>query len=72
MRLPYLARLAVATGYDAVAHPSLPNYLALASGHTWVRNDCWFCYVSADNLAAEGRGPGPLAGIAHRAAKATG
>lgn len=57
VRLPYLARLAarygVATGYDAVAHPSLPNYLALASGHTWVHNDCWFCYVSADNLAAE-------------------
>ncbi len=36
---PYTARLAaqyaVATNYHAVAHPSLPNYLALTSGSTW-------------------------------------
>jgi hypothetical protein len=36
---PYTARLAaqyaVATDYHAVAHPSLPNYLALTSGSTW-------------------------------------
>src|SRR5690348_11094348 len=35
---PYLNRLALACGlatqYDAVSHPSLPNYLALTSGST--------------------------------------
>jgi hypothetical protein len=35
---PYLARLArecgLATRYDGIAHPSLPNYLALTSGST--------------------------------------
>ncbi len=35
---PYINRLAsvcgLATGYQAVAHPSLPNYLALTSGST--------------------------------------
>lgn len=41
---PYLGRLArecgVATNYHAVAHPSLPNYLALTSGSTQgVRGD---------------------------------
>jgi hypothetical protein len=54
--LPYIRglarRFAVATRYFAVAHPSLPNYLALTSGHTWVRSDCWFCVVRAPNLAA--------------------
>ena len=54
-RLPYVAtlarRFATATDYYAVAHPSLPNYLALTSGRTWVTSDCWFCYVQASNLA---------------------
>lgn len=57
LRLPYVARLAaryaVATHYDAVAHPSLPNYLALTSGHTWVTSDCWYCYVPGPDLAGE-------------------
>ncbi|MDE3024242.1 MAG: hypothetical protein KGI93_01600 [Acidobacteriota bacterium] len=36
---PYLTQLAdacgLATGYRAVAHPSLPNYIAATSGGTW-------------------------------------
>jgi len=36
---PYLARLAnecgLATNYDAISHPSLPNYIALTSGATY-------------------------------------
>lgn len=41
---PYLSRLAngcgVATNYAAVAHPSLPNYLAATSGSDWgIRDD---------------------------------
>ena len=33
-------RYAVLTNYHAVAHPSLPNYLALTSGNTWgIRDD---------------------------------
>ena len=45
---PYLNRLAgqcgLARGYKAVAHPSLPNYLALASGSTQgVTDDCTSC-----------------------------
>jgi phospholipase C len=36
---PYTAQLAsryaIASNYHAVAHPSLPNYLALTSGSTW-------------------------------------
>jgi phosphatidylinositol-3-phosphatase len=39
LRGNYLASLAseyaVATDYHAIAHPSLPNYLALTSGSTW-------------------------------------
>lgn len=56
--VPQLASLAgrwaVATRYYAVAHPSLPNYLALTSGGTQgVTSDCWFCYRKADNLGEE-------------------
>jgi phospholipase C len=36
---PYLTQLAgscgLATNYEAVSHPSLPNYLAATSGNTW-------------------------------------
>ncbi len=40
------------TSYDAVAHPSLPNYLALVSGSTQgIASDCSDCIVSAPNLA---------------------
>ena len=42
------------TAYDAVAHPSLPNYLALVSGSTQgVTTDCTSCVVDAPNLADE-------------------
>jgi phosphatidylinositol-3-phosphatase len=40
------------TNYDAVAHPSLPNYLALVSGSTQgITSDCTGCIVSARSLA---------------------
>lgn len=45
---PYINRLAaqgtLATNYHAVAHPSLPNYLALTGGVSYAANSC----VSAD------------------------
>jgi hypothetical protein len=38
--------------YDAVAHPSLPNYLALVSGSTFgLHTDCTDCVFDAPNLA---------------------
>jgi phosphatidylinositol-3-phosphatase len=53
-------RYARLTDYDAVAHPSLPNYLALVSGSTQgISSDCTGCVVGApslaDTLAAAGR-----------------
>ena len=53
-------RYATLTDYDAVAHPSLPNYLALVSGSTHrISSDCTVCVVQArslaDTLAAAGR-----------------
>src|SRR5206468_1074252 len=40
------------TNYDAVAHPSLPNYLAIVSGSTQgIKKDCTKCVVKAKNLA---------------------
>ncbi len=48
------ARGGLATAYQAVAHPSLPNYLALVGGSTFgITSDCTTCYVSAPNLAAD-------------------
>jgi acid phosphatase len=45
-------RYATLTEYSAVAHPSLPNYLALVSGSTQgITSDCWNCIVQARNLA---------------------
>ena len=45
-------RYALLTNYRAVAHPSLPNYLALVSGSTHgFASDCTSCQVSAPNLA---------------------
>ena len=45
-------RYATLTDYRAVAHPSLPNYLALVSGSTQgIADDCGTCVVSARNLA---------------------
>lgn len=38
--------------YGGVAHPSLPNYIALVSGGTQgIHDDCTSCIVSAKNLA---------------------
>ena len=45
-------RYATLTNYDAVTHPSLPNYLALVSGSTHgISSDCTDCVVRARNLA---------------------
>ncbi len=45
-------RYALLTDYHGVAHPSLPNYLALVSGSTQgVTSDCTSCEVAAPNLA---------------------
>ncbi len=44
-------RYALATNYLAVAHPSLPNYLALIGGDTFgIASDCTDCYVAKKNL----------------------
>lgn len=56
----YARTQAVLTRYYGVAHPSLPNYLALVSGSTHgIRTDCTTCLVSgpslADSLEAAGR-----------------
>jgi hypothetical protein len=53
-------RYASLTSYDAVAHPSLPNYLALVSGSTQgISSDCTECIGQArslaDTLAAAGK-----------------
>lgn len=53
---PFLNRLArrgaLATGYYAVSHPSLPNYLALLGGSTFgIGSDCTECVVHGPNLA---------------------
>jgi phosphatidylinositol-3-phosphatase len=38
--------------YTAIAHPSLPNYLALVSGSTQgIHNDCTDCLVRGESLA---------------------
>jgi phosphatidylinositol-3-phosphatase len=45
------ARSALLTNYDAVGHPSLPNYLALLGGSTFgITSDCTDCTVDAPNL----------------------
>jgi hypothetical protein len=45
-------RYARLTNYTAVAHPSLPNYLALVSGSAHgISSDCTDCVVPARNLA---------------------
>jgi hypothetical protein len=44
-------RYGLATQSFAIAHPSLPNYLALTSGSTHgVSSDCTDCHVSAANI----------------------
>ncbi len=47
-------RFAQATDYHAVAHPSLPNYLALVSGSTHgVTTDCTDCMQSGPTIGAQ-------------------
>jgi phosphatidylinositol-3-phosphatase len=55
---PYLRELAsrygLAEQYRAIAHPSLPNYLALIAGDTFgVRSNCTECFFDEPNLADE-------------------
>jgi hypothetical protein len=48
------ATYAQATDYHAIAHPSLPNYLALVSGSTHgVTNDCTDCPQSGQTVGSE-------------------
>jgi phosphatidylinositol-3-phosphatase len=52
---PYINALlgkgGLATNYFAVAHPSLPNYLALAGGSTFgITSDCTTCWINATNI----------------------
>lgn len=54
-RAPFLNRLArrysLATRYYALAHPSLPNYIALTGGQTYgIRTDCNTCDTGHRNL----------------------
>jgi hypothetical protein len=67
-RAPRINGLAAAgvlfTDYYAIAHPSLPNYLALLSGDTQgITSDCTSCSVTAPNLATQMQ----TAGISWRA-----
>jgi phosphatidylinositol-3-phosphatase len=55
---PFINELAdahgVATNYFSVAHPSLPNYLALTSGDTFgLTTDCTDCFQAAPNLVVD-------------------
>ena len=46
-----LATGGLATNYYAVAHPSLPNYLALTGASTYgVTSDCTTCWINATNI----------------------
>jgi phospholipase C len=52
---PYLNKLAAACGladnYWAITHPSLPNYIAMTSGHTGGMTDnCTTCSVSSPSI----------------------
>ena len=48
------SKYAVATNYHAVAHPSLPNYLALTSGSTWdITDDNYHALSSGEDLGSE-------------------
>jgi hypothetical protein len=54
--MPQLNQLAreytLLTQYFAVAHPSLPNYIAMVSGDTFgIKSDCTNCFINAENLA---------------------
>lgn len=52
-------RFAIATSWYAIAHPSLPNYLALTSGGTWgVTSDCVECFVDVPDVGQQLSGAG--------------
>lgn len=54
-----LPRAGLASQSYAVAHPSLPNYLALTSGSTGgVSSDCTDCHVRAQNIVDQLEGAG--------------
>src|SRR5690349_21426993 len=50
---PYLnslmAQYGLATGYTAIQHPSMPNYMALTGGEPVFSVDCDSCTVDAPN-----------------------
>lgn len=52
---PYInglaTRFGLATNYTAVAHPSLPNYMALTGGRTFFEENCDSCTVRAPSIA---------------------
>jgi phosphatidylinositol-3-phosphatase len=55
---PFINGLAATSGlaanYTSVAHPSLPNYLALVAGDTFgITTDCTDCFQAAPNLVAD-------------------
>jgi hypothetical protein len=54
---PYINSLAsqngLATGYTAVTHPSLPNYMSITGGNTYFTDDCEGCVVNVSNIADE-------------------
>jgi hypothetical protein len=55
---PFLAGLAAqyrsAANYHAIAHPSLPNYLALTSGKTWgITDDSYHVLPSGEDLGSQ-------------------
>ena len=57
LRSPAVVRLAakyeIATNYNAVSSPSLPNYLALTSGSTWGITDDGYHALPAGGLGAQ-------------------
>jgi phosphatidylinositol-3-phosphatase len=55
---PYIDRLArrnaLATRYYAIAHPSLPNYIALTGGSVFgIRRNCAACEVDGPNIVGQ-------------------
>jgi acid phosphatase len=59
---PFLNQLTaghgLAVNYVSVAHPSLPNYLALTGGDTYgITTDCTQCFQDAPNLVVDRIGP---------------
>jgi hypothetical protein len=53
------SRYGLATNYDGITHPSLPNYMAMTGGDTFFTDNCVSCRTNAvnivDRLEAAGR-----------------